>query len=269
MKTVLFVVMLSLAIGKPVCCTPITTDAKAYLSGGAVMVPMRAIFEWLGADVTYDGNGVITAKRGESTVVLHPGQTDALVNDVAQPMGAAANILRGTTYIPLRFVSESMGAKVEWNAENKQVSVIDNERVGTIQVTEASDSARPANTRVYAGNDRIAAGKWVGQSLNLSFSFYVDKDGTALVPSKLLGGYAFRLDDGEGTIGSKKRIAIRRAHGKQLRHGFSFAGETAMGRLLLAGDFTSPTAWAGKFSLADRNGLLSMKLSASWSGSSK
>lgn len=276
MKRVLLVLMLLLAIGRPVCCTPITTDAKAYLSGGAVMVPMRAIFEWLGADIAYDA-GVITATRAETTVVLQAGHKDAAVNGETKSIGATPVERNGTTYIPLRFVSEALGAEVAWDAKSRQVSVTNGDRIGTIQVTKD-------------GNARIAAGEWVGDYSGARFSFYVDKNGTALVPSRLLGGCSFRFHEGtpfDAGLRLRTRIAIRKTRfvdeqgAKQLLSGFGFeiVGLRFLGldggtkaKFELRGDFASSTTWKGKGSMVripSGEEFQSEPVTASWRGTAK
>jgi hypothetical protein len=141
-------------------CESIETDVPPYQSKGTVMVPMRAIFQWLGAEVGFDsGTGLITAKRGEQTVSLKPGDKAATVNGEEKTMSTPAESKDGRTFVPVRFVAESFGADVTWEASTATVKIKDRERVGTMVVDRqelASQSGRPAEKGVAGrGNNKI------------------------------------------------------------------------------------------------------------------
>lgn len=91
---------------------------------GSVLVPLRGVFEKLGASVQYDSaTKTILAVKGPTTVSLRLGQSQALVNGVAQGLSTPAQAVFGTTLVPLRFVSEALGAQVEWDAPSRTVRV--------------------------------------------------------------------------------------------------------------------------------------------------
>jgi hypothetical protein len=89
---------------------------------GRVFVPLRAIFERLGASVVYTA-GTINATRGGTTVSLHIGSTQATVSGQPQMLDVAPFIVGATTYVPLRFVAQSFGANVGYNASTQVVSI--------------------------------------------------------------------------------------------------------------------------------------------------
>ena len=143
MKNVLFLMMaLTLVSAPALMCEPIKTDAPAYQSKGAVMVPMRAIFEWLGAEVSFDSaTGGITAKRGEQIVSLKAGSKTATVNGETKTMSASAESRNGRTFVPVRFVAEAFGAEVGWDQQTNTVIVEAGDRRGTISVDRPLHSA--------------------------------------------------------------------------------------------------------------------------------
>lgn len=115
--------------------SPIPTDTPAYTSRGRVMVPMRAIFEWLGARVDYDSaTGAITARRGDTTVRIRVGDNHALVNGVHTSLDAPAESRGVRTCVPLRFVAEALGARVDWDERTGTVTIHQGSRSGTIKV---------------------------------------------------------------------------------------------------------------------------------------
>lgn len=90
--------------------------------GDRVFVPLRGVFERLGATVDYSA-GTILANRGDTTVALHIGSNVAYVNGDAVTLDAAPFIVGSRTLVPLRFLSESLGAIVDWNQAQQTVYV--------------------------------------------------------------------------------------------------------------------------------------------------
>lgn len=91
---------------------------------GSVLVPLRGVFEKLGATVAYDGGTrSILAVRGPTTVTLKLGSRDAQVNNTTRTLSVPAQAVNGTTLVPLRFVSEALGANVNWQAASRTVIV--------------------------------------------------------------------------------------------------------------------------------------------------
>jgi hypothetical protein len=91
---------------------------------GRVLVPMRAIFEAIGAEITWDGKlRKVTGVRGQSTVELTIGKNKANINGKAVGLDVPAQIINNRTMAPVRFVSESLDAKVDW-VQNSQTVVI-------------------------------------------------------------------------------------------------------------------------------------------------
>jgi len=89
---------------------------------GRVFVPLRGIFEQLGASVVYN-SGTINATKGQTTVSLHIGSTQATINGQSQSLDVAPFIVGATTYVPLRFVAQSLGANVGYDASTRVVSI--------------------------------------------------------------------------------------------------------------------------------------------------
>ena len=89
---------------------------------GRVLIPLRGVFEQLGATVVYS-NGQINATRGRRTVSLNIGSTQAMVDGQPQTIDVAPFIIGASTYVPLRFVSQALGAQVNWDGNNQLVSV--------------------------------------------------------------------------------------------------------------------------------------------------
>lgn len=94
----------------------IASDVEPIFIGNHVMVPIRVIFETMGANVTWDtATQTITGKKADNTVVLKIGQRTATVNGTSRNLEQPAQIVNGRTLVPFRFVGESLGANVEWD----------------------------------------------------------------------------------------------------------------------------------------------------------
>ena len=89
---------------------------------GRVFVPLRGVFEQLGASVVYS-NGQINATGRGRNVSLNIGSNQATVDGQPQTMDVAPFIVNATTFVPLRFISQSLGASVNWNDSTSTVTI--------------------------------------------------------------------------------------------------------------------------------------------------
>lgn len=100
--------------------------ARALIRDDRVLVPMRAIFERLGATVQwYPENHKVVATKGDRTISLIPGQNfQYSMESGGQYVDYPPRIIRGRLMVPLRFVSENLGAQVHWNPKRRVASVV-------------------------------------------------------------------------------------------------------------------------------------------------
>ena len=102
----------------------LSMDSKPFIKQGKVLVPMRAIFETLGASVKWDDKTQkVTAKKGSTEIALWIGKKEAKVGSKNVILDVAAAVDKGRTFVPLRFVAESLGAKVDWVSSKNLVVV--------------------------------------------------------------------------------------------------------------------------------------------------
>ncbi len=100
-------------------------DQQPIEENDRLLVPVRAIFESLGAEVSYDdGDGVITANDGERTVVMQIDNYEMGNGTEVFTLDTAPRIVGERTMVPLRAVSEAFDAKVTY-VENLQRVVVD------------------------------------------------------------------------------------------------------------------------------------------------
>jgi copper amine oxidase-like protein len=97
-------------------------DQPPAMLGGRLLVPLRGIFEALKADVVYDGaTRSIQATKGSRVVQLQLGSRTAIIDGKTLFLDVPADTIGGRTMVPLRFVSEALGADVKWDGPTKTV----------------------------------------------------------------------------------------------------------------------------------------------------
>ena len=131
--------LLSIALAATMTFTPVTAfaidvridnaplAAEAVSINGRTMVPMRAIFEALGATVAWnEATQSITAVKGTDTINLFLNKTTAYINGNTTAMSAAPVSVNGRTMVPARFVAEAMGCTVGWDEATQTVNITTN-----------------------------------------------------------------------------------------------------------------------------------------------
>ena len=104
------------------------SDARPEIMDGRTMVPLRAVFEHVGCEVSFEA-GVITAMRENHSVRLSVGSETAQIEregkSETHTLDAAPVIVNGRTLVPVRFIAEALGCQTNWNPNMREVVVID------------------------------------------------------------------------------------------------------------------------------------------------
>lgn len=119
-------------------------DVAPVILNDRTMVPMRAIFEELGAEVSWDaGSETASGKLGEVTVNITIDEPVMYRNGKAVALDSPAVIIDGRTLVPVRAISESFGCSVTWDGESSSVYIVSEsgERFVPELVPEYSGSA--------------------------------------------------------------------------------------------------------------------------------
>lgn len=97
--------------------TSFIADVEPFIHEGRVMVPVKFIAEAFGAEVTWtEWNGTVAIALDGRTIALTIGRLD-------EGMDVAPFIYQDRTMVPLRFISEKLGANVIWNPETRTVTI--------------------------------------------------------------------------------------------------------------------------------------------------
>lgn len=148
-------------------------DVPPMMIQNRTMVPLRGVFEAMGAQVNWDApTATITANKADRDVKLTVGNRSATVNGRTVMLDAPPMIVRGSTMVPLRFVSEALGADVKWLSASQTVSIT----TDGIKTTDYTPDPVQPNTGVVT----IPAGTVIPVSLNTALSSATNKRGDAV-----------------------------------------------------------------------------------------
>ncbi|MBV8067473.1 MAG: copper amine oxidase N-terminal domain-containing protein [Candidatus Eremiobacteraeota bacterium] len=133
MKRLLWIFLLLGAVGAPqiagaqsvtviVNGQPVSFTQPPIVRAGRVFVPLRGVFERLGASVVYASGQINATGRGRN-ISLTINSTQATVNGQPETIDVAPFLVADTTYVPLRFISQALGASVNWNDSTSTVTI--------------------------------------------------------------------------------------------------------------------------------------------------
>ena len=101
-------------------------DAKPFIDAkaGRTMIPVRFIAEGLKSEVEWNAEDrVVCINKGDNNIQLTIGSNVAIVNNESIKLDTEAIIHEDRTYVPLRFVSEQLGAEVDWDGSTRTVII--------------------------------------------------------------------------------------------------------------------------------------------------
>lgn len=210
----------------------------AIIEDGITMVPFRSIFEGLGAYVDWiPETKSIIASKGLTVIKMQIDSNKALVNGEEKLIAAAPKLLNDSAMVPVRAISEMLDSKVDWDQENKVVSV----------VSDKEDSEHRVSTSYYIDELKSADGKIL---LKTAVAYPVfEKDGSEGIDKINI---LFRTQAKEFADEAKKQFS------KELESAYKSSAET--------GDFETAILLYGYEVTFDKFGFLSILEQAEFAG---
>lgn len=96
----------------------------ALVRGDTVLVPLRTMFQRMGAAVDYDASTkTVRASKPGVDIKVTVGKAELILNGEARPLRVPPEIYRGAVVVPIRVISEALGAYVQWVPEKNTVVV--------------------------------------------------------------------------------------------------------------------------------------------------
>lgn len=101
-----------------------TMDVAPIIRNSRTMLPVRYVAEALGATVVWDGDtSTATLKTADTEIKITVGAADAIVNEKVVKLDSPAFIENSRTYMPVRFVAETLGATVAWDGATSTATI--------------------------------------------------------------------------------------------------------------------------------------------------
>lgn len=96
----------------------------ALAKDGTIFVPLRSMFEQMGAAVSYDPDSKIaTVSKPGAEIVVTVGKAEVVINGETRPLDVPPIVYNGVVMVPIRVISETMGAYVQWVPDRRLVVV--------------------------------------------------------------------------------------------------------------------------------------------------
>lgn len=187
-------VQVSIVVGGKV----LDNDTPPLMVDGRVLIPLRKVFQALGASVVYE-RGVINAQRGQQTVELSPGVGLAKIAGKETALDVPPILVGAVTYVPLRFVAQALGDSVLYEAKTKTITVSASAPTAvqpaiTVPLDEISVMAKMLK-RFAVGNQGAILKLWNDDSTEVAYYRGLDDRDTAPYSDEdqkaLLGGMGY------------------------------------------------------------------------------
>jgi hypothetical protein len=147
---------------------PILFDQPPIMAGGRVLVPMRGVFEQIGTAVSYDyATRTITANSRAKHIVLQVGNTMATINGQTVVLDQAPIVVAGRAMVPLRFLSEALGAQVAWSPATETVTIM-TPQVAVVRPQPEPVTVLPAGPLVTSVTIDTPGPVAIGQTVHLT-----------------------------------------------------------------------------------------------------
>lgn len=151
-KIISLVLAMAITISSTICVFAANEGIKVYLEGNKIsfdvqpqtindrtMVPIRAIFEAMGAVVNWDdATQTAISTKDNTTVKMTLNSTNEYINDVVCEMDVTPVIIDGRTLAPARYVAEAFGYYVNWDAMTQSVLISKNKNFDISQIKDGT-----------------------------------------------------------------------------------------------------------------------------------
>lgn len=135
------------------------TTLQSLNQNNTNLVPLRTISEELGAKVDFNKeNQKITVVYKDTTVEVAIGNKSARVNGDKKELQVAPQVVKGTTYIPIRFIGEALGGVVDYQKGTLKISLDDKTKEWKLETIAATTKA-PISGNTFNSGTKTVNGK--------------------------------------------------------------------------------------------------------------
>ncbi len=150
-------------------------DVPPQLINGRTMVPMRKIFESLGAEVSWDDpSQTATGRKGDTIVNITIDSRNLFKNGVPKVLDVAPALIGERTLVPARAIAESFDCRVEWVEETQSVHIFSLEGGSStktvLNAVQISEKVAPSVVYITVSDE-------YGKTLGTASAFFLSEDG--------------------------------------------------------------------------------------------
>lgn len=122
------------------------SDVAPYItSNNVTMVPLRVISNGLGASVDWQqATETVIITGNDTQLMMSRGDRSALVNGSPVALDSAVQTRNGRVMVPLRFIGETLGLQVDWNASTRWITLQSGSGQGSIAPSLPGNTATPS-----------------------------------------------------------------------------------------------------------------------------
>lgn len=126
----------------------VQTDVPPITVQDLTLVPVRGVFNAFNASIDWlPVEHKVHITRDDQEIWLTIGEDHADVNGKSVPLDVTARIYRGRTMVPLRFLAETLGATVDYDAATQTISITEHAVATPTPVTEPEVTPEPDNSQ--------------------------------------------------------------------------------------------------------------------------
>jgi hypothetical protein len=122
-------------------------NQKPVVVDGRTLIPLRGVFDNMGYNIGWNGNTkTVTLTKNGSTIVINIGESFYYLNDKPVAIDVPAQIINGSTMLPLRAIADATGCEVLWDSDSKIATIIDNSSISltpkeSVVITQSQQEA--------------------------------------------------------------------------------------------------------------------------------
>ncbi|WP_416318393.1 copper amine oxidase N-terminal domain-containing protein [Thermoanaerobacterium saccharolyticum] len=130
-------------------------DIPPVVKSGTTLIPVRAVVESLGANVNWDAaSNTVTITKGDKTIVFDLNNSKVYVNGTEVTISMPAMEISNRTFVPLRFIAESLGVKINYDDNTGNIDIEDdNTQNSTVSQDVYGQTDETVSQEVYGSND--------------------------------------------------------------------------------------------------------------------
>ncbi|AEG59722.1 copper amine oxidase N-terminal domain-containing protein [Desulforamulus ruminis] len=135
----------------------LVTENPAVIEEGRTLLPLRAIFEAMGQEVGWNAEDQSITSGG---IWLQIDNPTATVDGVEVTLDVPAKIIDNSTYVPLRFIAESLGKDVNWDGDQNRIDIMDKPATDADQPTDeelTTDEETTTDEEIATDEEEVTA----------------------------------------------------------------------------------------------------------------